>query len=48
MSDIAKPEQPGKEKANGGNVSPAQKPAGQELASNRNGDLCHIYKDLAQ
>jgi hypothetical protein len=47
MSDLAKPAPPGKEQAHNGNVSPAQKPAGQELATNKNGDLAHLYKDLA-
>jgi hypothetical protein len=47
VSDIAKPHPPGKELAIPG-TGGTPKPAGQELATVKNGSLATIYKDLAQ
>ena len=41
MSDVARPVAPGKEQAHNGNVTPQQKPAGQELATVKNANLAH-------
>jgi hypothetical protein len=46
MSDIARPQPPGKELAIPG-TGGTPKAAGQELATVRNANLATIYKDLA-